>query len=219
MSMKHPFTRVIFERAIRVRAIFGRRGSSVPIEANEQGFTLLLAALVASVVLAIGSAIFGIALKQVTLSSIGRNSQYAFYAADSAAECALFSDIRSDLHPDTFATSSDSHNYAASITCNQQQISMTAVPGQITLGPGAATTTFFYAPGSYCVEVTVAKFLNPASNGINTTVRADGYSTYVGGAGDAQAQQAACTPPAVGGVPGVVEGDPQALQRSIELRY
>src|SRR3954470_22795797 len=61
---------------------------------NQRGFTLLLAALVASIVLSLGASIFGIAKKQVTLSSLGRDSQYAFYSADQAAECALYWDLR-----------------------------------------------------------------------------------------------------------------------------
>src|SRR3989344_2099896 len=61
---------------------------------TERGFTLLLAALVASISLALGTAIFGIAQKQLTLSAIGRDSQFAFYAADTIAECALYWDFR-----------------------------------------------------------------------------------------------------------------------------
>src|SRR3990167_4752401 len=61
---------------------------------GERGFTLLLAALVASIVLALGASIFGVAQKELTLSSIGRDSQFAFYAADTGAECALYWDFR-----------------------------------------------------------------------------------------------------------------------------
>ena len=66
---------------------------------NEAGFTLLIAALVASVVLALGASIFDLAQKEVTLSSIGRDSQFAFYAADTAAECALYWDFRYSYLP------------------------------------------------------------------------------------------------------------------------
>ena len=58
---------------------------------NQKGFTLLLAALVASITLSLGAAIYSITLKQITLSSIGRDSQFAFYAADTLSECALYS--------------------------------------------------------------------------------------------------------------------------------
>jgi hypothetical protein len=68
---------------------------------NQSGFTLLLAALAASIALSLGSAIFSITTKEIQLSSIGRDSQFAFYAADTAAECALYWDIRFNY----FATS------------------------------------------------------------------------------------------------------------------
>src|SRR3989338_2338056 len=82
------------ERAKREsRFSFQSRGAG---KTGEAGFTLLLAALVGSIVLAIGSSIFVIAQKQLILSSIGRESQFAFYAADTGAECALYWDIRHD---------------------------------------------------------------------------------------------------------------------------
>ncbi len=80
---------------------------------SSRGFTLLLAALVASIVLSIGTAIYSIAQKQVTLASLGRDSQYAFYAADTAAECALFWDDR----PNTaFSTQTSYTSYFATTT-------------------------------------------------------------------------------------------------------
>ena len=53
---------------------------------RQAGFTLLIAALIASVVLSIASAIFSITQKQIALASLSQQSQYAFYAADTAAE-------------------------------------------------------------------------------------------------------------------------------------
>ncbi|KKW45527.1 MAG: hypothetical protein UY98_C0044G0005 [Candidatus Kaiserbacteria bacterium GW2011_GWA2_58_9] len=66
---------------------------------SQKGFTLLLAALVSSIVLALGTSIFQLAQKELTLSSIGRDSQFAFYAADSGAECALYWDVRYQRFP------------------------------------------------------------------------------------------------------------------------
>jgi Tfp pilus assembly protein PilX len=54
-----------------------------------RGFTLLLASLISSLLLILGSAIFVLVQKQIILSSLGRDSQFAFYAADQAAECAM----------------------------------------------------------------------------------------------------------------------------------
>lgn len=64
----------------------------VPVQ-KKRGFTLLFAVLVSVLVLAVGASIISIALKQVILSGAGRESQYAFYAANTGIECALFWDL------------------------------------------------------------------------------------------------------------------------------
>lgn len=59
---------------------------------HEQGFTLLFAALVGALVLAVGMAILSITIKQLTLASAGKATQQAFYSADAGVECALYLD-------------------------------------------------------------------------------------------------------------------------------
>ncbi len=81
---------------------------------KQKGFTLLMAALVASLVLTLAIAIISIVQKSVALSSIGRESQFAFYAADSGAECALYWDLQHEL----FSTTTD----PTEITCNGQTV-------------------------------------------------------------------------------------------------
>lgn len=69
---------------------------AVPIK-NKRGFTLLFAVLVSVLVLAVGASIISIALKQVILSGAGRESQYAFYAANTGIECALHWDLNGQV--------------------------------------------------------------------------------------------------------------------------
>ncbi len=191
----------------------------------KKGFTLLLAALVSSVVLSIGAAVYAISFKQVQLSSVGRDSQFAFYAADTAAECGLFWDFRSDLRGGiTFATSSASNNSNSltTVTCNGQTVNVYVIAS----AAAAATSTFYYSPAfdathGHCAEVTVTKYYNSTSRGINTTMHADGYSTVVSGT---PAQQAlSCTPSSVSGdpapIPAAVAADNVSLQRTVELKY
>lgn len=59
---------------------------------KNRGFTLLISLVLTSVVLAVGVALLDIAYKQILLASSARQSQYAFYNADSALECALYYD-------------------------------------------------------------------------------------------------------------------------------
>lgn len=54
---------------------------------TKKGFVLLYAVLVVTVVLAVGLILINIITKQITLSIVGRNSQVAFYAADSGRDC------------------------------------------------------------------------------------------------------------------------------------
>lgn len=57
---------------------------------NQEGFILLLVILLISVILVIGLGVFDIVLREILISGIGRESQKAFYAADSALECARY---------------------------------------------------------------------------------------------------------------------------------
>ncbi|MEI6478986.1 MAG: hypothetical protein WCO18_01700 [bacterium] len=57
---------------------------------SSKGFTLLFASMIAGLLLAIGAAILSITVKQVSLSAAGRESQFAFYNADTGTECALY---------------------------------------------------------------------------------------------------------------------------------
>ncbi len=60
----------------------------------KEGFVILIAVLVSSLMVSIGAFIASIAVKELALSSSGRDSQTAFYAADAALECALYQDLR-----------------------------------------------------------------------------------------------------------------------------
>ena len=59
---------------------------------NQKGFALLIAVIFMSVMLALGLALGSLGYKQQVLSSSAIESQYAFYAADAAQECALEKD-------------------------------------------------------------------------------------------------------------------------------
>lgn len=64
---------------------------------SPRGFTLLIAVILSSVVLAVGLALLDVSYKQLLLASSAKESQYAFYAADGALECALYYDQQFDL--------------------------------------------------------------------------------------------------------------------------
>jgi hypothetical protein len=57
-----------------------------------RGFTLLISILLATVAVTLGVSLLDLSYKQVILSSTAKQSQYGFYAADTAMECALYWD-------------------------------------------------------------------------------------------------------------------------------
>lgn len=76
-----------------------------------RGFTLLTAVVLSSVILTVALALLDVTYKQVLLTSIARQSQHAFYAADSVLECILFY----DQHYDAFNTNYDG---ITQVSCN-----------------------------------------------------------------------------------------------------
>ena len=60
---------------------------------TERGFTVLIATVVVTIVLAIGLSILDITLKQVVFAGVARSSEIAFQAADAAMECVRFNDV------------------------------------------------------------------------------------------------------------------------------
>lgn len=169
-----------------------------------QGFTIFFAVLVGSLALAIGLAIYDITIRELDLSQTATQSQYAVYAADTGAECALYWDFKCTASNcadgSAFATStSDKTNGdgtafppPSGVTCNNVDVAAAAVAAGTWPLAGAtetaATTTFtvtFPAIGSggtqipsrpYCAIVTVAKYRNPTE----TTVTSKGYNNCPG---------------------------------------
>jgi len=125
---------------------------------KNKGFTLLISVLVSGVLLAIALAIFNITIKEILLSSSGRDSQFAFYAADSGTECALYWDLQNN----SFSTST-----ASSITCNG-----TAIPSVGGVGYNTPTIFQFEVDG-FCSIVSVTK----SETHPRTEIRSRGYNT------------------------------------------
>ncbi len=148
----------LFQFAHRTRTALGR-------EERSRGFTLLLAALIASIVLAIGTSIFQLAQKSLLLSSVGRDSQFAFYAADTGAECALYWDVR-------FSYFGLTEPSGVTPACDLQTLNAIGRTGSYT-----QTMTFQFAPNGYCVNVSVEKSLDSQTNAVRTVIHADGFST------------------------------------------
>lgn len=162
-----------------------------------QGFTVFFAALVSSLALAVGLAIYDITVRELDLSATASQSQYAIYAADTGAECALYWDVKYNTNQSAYATSSASTGMPTSgILCNTQDVALYGTPPtpivaaptgwtpwSITTGASVATTTFYisFLPSvPYCAMVEVGKSTD--SNGITyTNIVSHGYNTCFSG--------------------------------------
>ncbi len=146
MNMKQPVANSLQRVARKIRLAFSLPTAGYGLQA-QRGFTLLLAALIASIVLSLGSSIFMIAKKQITLSSLGRDSQFAFYAADTGAECALYWDVRYNA----FATTT----VAATPTCDGKELAVTGIEEAPPYVAHFQINLFTDASGGYCTDVMI----------------------------------------------------------------
>lgn len=169
------------------------------------GFALLFAVLASSLLISIGISIFNISLKELQIATSEQASQSAYYAADSAEECALYWDIKQGAFPVCLdgASGCDSSNPSApgnistttspTIICNNNPVTLNYFAEDVnpndaglpyydnTLAYVYSTSTFFsYGVGPLYPNagITIAKTLIPGINPtIQTTIIAEGLSS------------------------------------------
>ncbi len=190
------------------------------IKESKRGFTLLFAILVSVMVLAVGASIINITLKQVILSGSGRESQFAFYAANTGMECALFWDLNGTIldnngqaryvfpppgAEDSLRTDTEYFECSGTNIINGDPTNPYTKDRWKTTDNGQVSTKVFRLEIShtvtgvdiieYCAEVTVEKKYVDDAGSIQTTITSQGLNT--------------CDP----------ENDPRAVQRGLELQY
>lgn len=80
----------------KIKACFYFLGALPEKNRPQAGFTILFAAIIVSVITLLGATIAGIYQREARLRATSRASTVAFYAADSALECAMFYDRDQD---------------------------------------------------------------------------------------------------------------------------
>ncbi len=93
----------------------------------ESGFAMLFTVLVVSVILAIALGISDITFKQTMLSNLAKNSQLAFYQADSGVECGMYYDTTVGEFPSSTADSPDGttvDKVPTQLTCGANTLSL-----------------------------------------------------------------------------------------------
>ncbi|MBA3788897.1 hypothetical protein H0X32_00690 [Patescibacteria group bacterium] len=148
-----------------------------PNKTPHRGFTLFVAVILSSVVLSIGLALLDVAYKEIILSSTGRQSQYAFYNADSALECGVFYDSggKTGISEFDFATGAVSGtvscdgvvaNYSDPQT-SSPRISTFSIPCADGVGILGTVTVYKYSPPT----------TDAAGRPLSTAIYATGYNT------------------------------------------
>lgn len=126
----------------------------------KKGFTLFVSMIVMATLLLVSSAIAALAVKGSFIYSTARESQKAFYAADSGVECALFWDVKNPSGISAFSTST-----VTDITCNNN------APYPVG-GTDQSEFEINLTPSPLCARVIVTKLMNGS-----TIIESSGYNT------------------------------------------
>lgn len=126
---------------------------------QKRGYALIVSLIVMSVMLSFGLSLGALAYKQQILSSGAIESQYAFYAADAALECALYADQQ---NPETFDYASHSLIiHPGVITCNgvaATEVAGSYVYDSVSATPHLSVTDRVDLGVKQCADVTVYKY-------------------------------------------------------------
>lgn len=138
---------------------------------NTRGFTLLLAVLISGILVALGSAIFDLVSKEILLSSAGRESQYAFYAADTGVECALYWDYQQNAFSST--------SPITQVSCAGETVPVARTYDTTNPNQPVLTTTFSFSYNGVSTDpsadVQVVRSFYPTE----TTINSYGHNTGV----------------------------------------
>ncbi len=154
----------------RSHCMHGRRSSE-----SGKGFALLIAVIFMSVMLTFGLALGSLGYKQQVLASSAIASQYAFYVADAALECAL----RADQQENAFAYNPDIGVPIPSFLCDNSAPFLSPTRTYAEIG-GIPVEIFWYRlpldSGKHCADVTIYKYSAPQPpNDLTTYLFSQGY--------------------------------------------
>jgi hypothetical protein len=137
------------------------------IKKAQSGFAMLFTVLIISVILSIALGISDLTFKQTLLSNSAKNSQLAFYQADSGVECGLYYDVTLGQLP----AGTDITKAPNQLTCGGNTATLVAAQSR--------TDYFIYqediTDASPCFSITFDKTHQLVADKYNVSSR--GYST------------------------------------------
>ncbi len=141
---------------------------------KKSGFVMLFSIILASIILSVTLGLTNISLKELNFNTSAKDSNDAFFAADTGAECALYYDLIGTQSFFGIVNPIGQPGTAVSTYCAGTAINLnngSSVPDPV--GPW----TFYVYPlgesGKACAIVTVSKTTNPDA----TSIVSKGYST------------------------------------------
>lgn len=188
--------------------IFSKAKKFLSSQTNS-GFAMLFAVLLSSVLISIGLSIFNISLKEVNIATSAADSESAYYAADSARECAIYWDIVQGAMPACIGVDGNGSCIqntlsTSSITCaghtitvgtnNSNNLYFTlGGPSNLTYSSqgsqGSVMQNFFVFPGtltSPAADISITKTLvtspsDPTNQYVNTIIETYGHNSQIPG--------------------------------------
>ena len=154
---------------------------------SRRGFTVLFAVLIGSLLFSLGLAIAHLTLKEIILSAAGKQSETAFYAADTGIECALYWDLRMGKSQTVFPNSDDETG-RATIACN----GVSNVPVYLDDESNTSATSTFrlsFTPAG-CADVVVGKVAPQAPKPARTIIESRGRNDCGTGINPARVERA-----------------------------
>ena len=141
---------------------------------KKRGFALLIAVIFMSVMLSFGLALGSLGYKQQVLASSVISSQYAFYAADAALECALYADQKQNLFDYSTHGVGTPPSLITTVACGDTapstQVSYAYDASQLVVKERLPLDS-----NKRCADVTIYKYSTPLSGGVTTYVFSQGY--------------------------------------------
>lgn len=161
-------------------------------QSPQKGFVILFAVIITSIVLLVSIGISSVIYKETLLSSSSRDGGYAFFAADSGLECALYWDSLGIFDSPAIFDDFTNTNRGSKITCTADvQVNQISPASElIVMQDTPEVYTFLYnsLDNTSCAKVTINKaYPNPVTGLTQTKIDSLGYNlrcrlfTAVGG--------------------------------------
>ncbi len=154
------------------------KSSIIKINNNrEKGFAVLFSILLASFLITLGISIFTISLKEIQIATSARDSQIAYYVADSARECALYWGAKQGVFPiclDDTCTNKNTPIFSPRVTCNGNDVTLGFTRDQII--PLSFTTGSLPIPSFF--QASSVSSSTPVADVQITTINDDGRVVF-----------------------------------------